>query len=274
MNQIASGRRGDLEAERNFLLDSITDLDREHAAGDIGDADYAMLRDDYVHRAAESLRALEELDGRGEPAEEVTGSDVSSWRRFRRYLGRRRVRLVLGALAIVSLLAAVGLFAAHLAGVRLPGESATGTITLSQAAVVNQDLQEAALAANLGEPATAVALYEAVLAKVPDQQVALTYYGWLTRLSGLNAHDAAAVRLGDADLAAAARLHPAYSDGEGLYGVAAYEDDHDVPVALAAFSRCAADGPSKELLGAVAPVAKTVFHLSDKALPRLFDSGR
>jgi hypothetical protein len=270
MNQIASGRRGDLEAERNFLLDSITDLDREHAAGDIDDADYETLRDDYVRRAAQSLRALEELDGASEGAGEPATTTVSGWRRFRRYLGRRRVRLVLGTLAVVFLLAGVGLFAAHLAGIRLPGQSATGTITLSQAALVNQDLQHAALAANVGEPQTAVALYEEVLAKVPDQQVALTYDGWLTRLSGENAHDATAVRAGDAQLAAAARLHPGYPDGEGLYGIAAYEDDHDVAAAVVAFSRCAADDPSQELLGAVDPVAKVVFRLAGKPLPSTF----
>jgi hypothetical protein len=273
VNQIASGRRGDLEVERNFLLDSIIDLDREYAAGDIDDADYETLRDDYVRRAAQSLRALEELDGREEPAEEPGGRTISSWQRFRRYLGRRGVRLALGTLAVVSLLAAVGLFAAHLAGVRLPGQSATGTITLSEAALVNQDLQEAALAANVGEPQTAVLLYEAVLAKVPDQQVALTYDGWLTRLSGLNAHDATAVRAGDAELSAAARLHPGYPDGEGLYGIAAYEDDHDVAAAVAAFARCAANRPSKELLDAVAPVAKAVFHLAGKPLPSAFRLG-
>jgi hypothetical protein len=270
MSQIASGRRSDLEAERNFLLDSITDLDREHAAGDIDDADYAQLRSDYVRRAALSLRALEALDAPGAPDQEAVRKAVSNWRRFRRYLGRRRVRNMLGTLAVISLLAAVGLFAAHLAGVRLPGQSATGTITLSASAAVNQDLAEAALEANAGQPQTAVLLYEAVLEKEPEQQVALTYAGWLTRLSGLNAHSATAVRAGDAQLAAAARLHPSYPDGEGLYGIAAYEDDHDVSAALGAFRRCALDKPSTELVDAVAPVARTVFELAKAPLPKIF----
>lgn len=273
MSKIASGRRGDLEAERNFLIDSITDLDREHAAGDIDDADYQTLRDDYVRRAAQSLRALEELDGLPGGAEGPRSSAVSGWRRFRRYLGRRGVRLALGTLAALSLLAAVGLFAAHLAGVRLPGESATGTITMSEAALVSQDLSEAALEANAGEPQNAVLLYDEVLSKVPDQQVALTYAGWLTRLSGLNAHDAAAVRAGDAQLSAAARLHPSYPDGEGLYGVAAYEDDHSLAASVAAFARCADDQPSNELVDAVAPVAKTVYGLAEKPLPKAFRLG-
>jgi tetratricopeptide (TPR) repeat protein len=273
MNQIATGRRSDLEAERNFLLDSITDLDREHAAGDIDDADYAQLRSDYVRRAALSLRALEELDDRVEPDEESKSTTTSGWRRFRRYLGRRRVRIVLGTLAVVFLLAAIGLFAAHLAGVRLPGESATGTITVSTADAVNQDLAEASIYANSGQPQTAVAFYEAALQKDPTQEVALTYAGWLTRLSGLNAHSATTVRDGDAYLAAAARLHPGYPDGEGLYGIAAYEDDHDVAVAEAAFNRCAKDKPGTVLLDAVAPVAKTVFSRAKVPLPKIFSLG-
>ena len=52
---------------------------------------------DYVRRAAQSLRALEELDGRAEAADEP-GSQPRTLAggAFRRYLGRRRVRLVLG----------------------------------------------------------------------------------------------------------------------------------------------------------------------------------
>jgi hypothetical protein len=34
-----------LEEERRFLLRSIDDLDREQAAGDVDDADYAAVRD-------------------------------------------------------------------------------------------------------------------------------------------------------------------------------------------------------------------------------------
>ena len=40
--------RSDLEAERDFLLRSIEDLERERAAGDVGADDYAELRSDYV----------------------------------------------------------------------------------------------------------------------------------------------------------------------------------------------------------------------------------
>ena len=50
----------ELEDERRFLLRSLRDLDAEHAAGDVDDADYATLRDGYTKRAADVLRAIEE----------------------------------------------------------------------------------------------------------------------------------------------------------------------------------------------------------------------
>jgi hypothetical protein len=40
-----------------FLLESLRDLEREHEAGDIDDADYEALRDDDTARAAAALRA-------------------------------------------------------------------------------------------------------------------------------------------------------------------------------------------------------------------------
>lgn len=270
MSQRVAGRLADLEAERNFLLDSISDLDREHLAGDLDENDYAALRGDYVRRAAATLRAIEELHRDGTEVAVVPGGAASRWRRFRRKLGRPKVRLGLGVGSAICLLAAAGLFAAHLAGVRLPGQSATGSITMSQAALVAEDLSKAAIEANSGSPANAILLYQAVLNQVPDQQVALTYGGWLTRLSGLSAHDEQAVKEGDANLAKAVRFHPDYADGEGLYGVAAYEDLHSSATAVRAFQRSLADSPSALVIAGVAPVARLAYAAVGKSLPRAY----
>ena len=43
-------RLAELEDERRFLLTSLTDLEREHEAGDIDDADYETLKDGYTAR--------------------------------------------------------------------------------------------------------------------------------------------------------------------------------------------------------------------------------
>ena len=50
--------RAALEEERDFLLASLDDLERERAAGDVDDHDYRTLRADYTARAAAVLRAL------------------------------------------------------------------------------------------------------------------------------------------------------------------------------------------------------------------------
>ena len=52
--------------QRDFLLASLDDLDAEYAAGDLDKRDYDELRDGYVGRAAEVLRALAALDAAGE----------------------------------------------------------------------------------------------------------------------------------------------------------------------------------------------------------------
>ena len=49
-----------LEEERAFLLRSLDDLEQEYAVGDIDEADYETLKDDYTRRAAEVIRAVDE----------------------------------------------------------------------------------------------------------------------------------------------------------------------------------------------------------------------
>ena len=105
-------------------MDSLEDLERERAAGDLSDADYAVLRDRYTRRAAEVLHALErtETRDRGPPTvarptgpAETTARLDSSTRRHRERgsasgggVGRgrrRRTVLVIGSLAIVAAVA-------------------------------------------------------------------------------------------------------------------------------------------------------------------------
>ncbi|MGI8686678.1 MAG: tetratricopeptide repeat protein [Acidimicrobiales bacterium] len=52
-----------LEEDRAYLLRSLADLEREHDAGDLDDADYLALKEDYTARAAQVLRALAQAPG-------------------------------------------------------------------------------------------------------------------------------------------------------------------------------------------------------------------
>ena len=68
--------RAELDDERSFLLDSLEDLERERAAGDLSDADYEVLRDRYTRRAAEVLRALDQDDGPNNEGTEARHPDA------------------------------------------------------------------------------------------------------------------------------------------------------------------------------------------------------
>jgi cytochrome c-type biogenesis protein CcmH/NrfG len=99
----------ELERERDFLLKSLDDLETERAAGNIDDASYTELHDDYTARAAATIRALRDgVDAR--PA-----APAVAW--------RRRGPVIAGIVAFAAL-AAVTLAAAL--GARLPGQTSSG----------------------------------------------------------------------------------------------------------------------------------------------------
>ncbi|HEY6532610.1 MAG TPA: hypothetical protein VIY72_09910, partial [Acidimicrobiales bacterium] len=161
-----------LEEERDFLLRSLDDLEREHDAGDGDDTDDAELKDDYTARAANVLRALDDRR-----AAVANGS------------GRSWVRTAVG-LAVVAILAVgVGWFAFRDAGTRAPGEGITGDARQDSANLVLQAQQltgQASQALEDGDTQGALDLYRQAMQAYtqaldlsPDNAEALTYRGWL-----------------------------------------------------------------------------------------------
>jgi tetratricopeptide (TPR) repeat protein len=101
--------RDQLEADRDFLLKSLDDLELEHESGGIDNESYAELRDDYTARAAAAIRALRDgVDARPPKP---------------RAPMKRRVAIIAGVLAVA--IVAGGALAAAL-GARLPGQTITG----------------------------------------------------------------------------------------------------------------------------------------------------
>ena len=121
------------------------------------------------------------------------------------------------------------LLAASLAGVRLPGESATGSISLSSAQQEQETLDRAAILGSEGQVAEAVQLYDQVLQTDPNQPDALAYGGWLVRLAGLSAKNRTVIARGDASVARAVKVAPSYPDAHALLGVIEYEDYAEPP---------------------------------------------
>jgi len=182
----------ELEDQRDFLLRSLEDLEREHEAGDVDALDYATLKDDYTARAATVLRAIEEgAAPRRQPA-------------ARRLSGRPLVALV-GVLVFAGL---AGTLVAQTAGRRDAGDPLTGGIRQSTTEMLNE-------AGRLGAETDyegGIALYDDVLDNDPNNAEALTYRGWYLIRSGATAD-------GLTQLLEAATVHPTYPDVHAFLAV-------------------------------------------------------
>lgn len=252
--------------ERDHLLRSLEDLDTEHHAGDVESEDYDLLRRSYIARTGALLDEIALLELRRE--DDLAARPLAA--RLRRLLGRRRSRRVLVAAVSLWLIAGVSLVALHFAGVRLPGQSATGSVSLSQALVIQQELTQASDLAGTGQIAEAIALYSRVLVTVPHQHEALTYQGWLIRLSGLGARDKTVVAQGDAELALAASVAPAYPDARGLDAIAIEEDRGDNRGAILELTGFVGDHPSRALVSALRPEALKIYQQAKMRPPAIF----
>jgi tetratricopeptide (TPR) repeat protein len=178
-----------LEEERDFLLRSLDDLEREHDAGDVDDHDYAELNDDYTARAAAVLRAI---DDRRVLA--ASAGPRRSWRR------------TAGVLAIVGVLAlGLGWFVFRDAGTRAPGQGLTGDARQDSANLVLQAQQftgQATQALQAGDGQTAIdnyrkaiETYDKALEQSPTNVEAMTYRGWVLHTIAINSDSQAAAQL-------------------------------------------------------------------------------
>jgi cytochrome c-type biogenesis protein CcmH/NrfG len=107
--EAADESREQLEREREFLLRSLDDLERERDKGTIDDESYERLHADYTARAAAVIRALRD----GVDARPVAPPVAR----------RRRILTLVGVVAF-GVIVAVALAAAL--GARLPGETSSG----------------------------------------------------------------------------------------------------------------------------------------------------
>lgn len=174
---LGAADRDALVEERDFLLSSLDDLDREHAAGDIDDDDYRALQDDYTVRAAAVVRALEEHDTA------ALAADADRVGAKGKGAGRIRTFAISGLVVVFAVVA--GLVIANNYGTRAPGASAVDDGVTSNREKVSQAQQLEAS----GDPdglARAAELYDEVLQDDPGNVDALTYKGWLLVRAGID----------------------------------------------------------------------------------------
>lgn len=255
-----------LKDEADFLLASIEDLEREHRAGDVDEADYAALRQDYVARAAAALRRIEALESAGlaPPVAAATSGRTRAWRVF---LGRKSTRRVLGAVGICCVVGLAGIVAARFAGIRLPGETATGSTSLPAATQARQDLAEANAAAAKGQLVNALNLDDEAIALSPRDPEALSDRAWLLRMSGVAAKNTRLVLEGDAELSKICEQYPGYGAARALYGVALVEDTGRLGPAVTQFNAALTDGISTSVVAALGPEMIATYRQVHQAVP-------
>lgn len=242
----AEARRAELEEERAFLLRSLTDLEREHDAGDVDDLDYATLKDGYTVRAASVLRQIE-----------------AGRRSASRSTPRRWGRLAAAVAVVVAVSVAVGLVLADAWGERSSGEQITGMTPGDESRIL---LTNARDALNALDFELANALFGEVVTmereRGRDNAEAIAYFGWSLALYARQHPDDPespdnidAARLA---LTQATEIEPDFADPECFLAIIEYSFLDNADAALAHVERCEALEPPAEVASLVDSFAEEI----------------
>ena len=173
--------------EQEFLRRSLDDADREHEAGDLSDDDHVVLVSRDTTRLAEVESELAALSPEAS-VEPVTTEPVPERPPLPLW---RRIGIVAACLLIAS---GVVILVVHFVQPRQPGQAVSGSVSLSQAQLIEQQLLQATALNNQGQTKAALELYDKVLSEDPTNPAALAYAGYLQWNVGSAAHVARLVR--------------------------------------------------------------------------------
>ena len=198
-----------LEEERDFLLRSLEDLEREHAAGDVDDSDFEELKDDYTARAAAAIRAIEDRT-----AAVKSLLPQRNWQ-----------RTALGLVLVGALAVGASWLVFRNAGTRAPGQGLTGDIRQDSSNLILQaqgltgqaqaSLQAGDSTKALKQFESAVQAYDKALEISPENVQAMTYRGWVLHTVALSSELSVAADLDRQALEyldEAIAIDPLYSD--------------------------------------------------------------
>jgi tetratricopeptide (TPR) repeat protein len=245
-----------LADERDFLRRSLDDAEREHDAGDLSDEDHALLVARDTTRLAEVEADLADLgpESASEGMEAETPVAPSPpWPLW------RKVGLVAACLLIVT---GGVILVTHYLQARQPGQASSGSVTLSQAQLIEQQLEQALALNNGGQTKAALTLYDKVLSEDPSNPAALAYAGYLQWNVGSAASVPSLVKIGRAEIERAIEVSPTYYEGHLFYGLVLENQDHNDAAAVVQFDEFLADDPPagepSQVAGDVAPAYQGV----------------
>jgi cytochrome c-type biogenesis protein CcmH len=284
-----------LEERKRFLDQSLADADAEYLAGDLSDKDYLTLRRRDMSRlaalagggtsvvvgatAAEPPTASSAVIVVDEPlvadppdpvtvgaSPEAPGDPSPAGpARVRTRRSRRNGWFLVGAVAAFggALILAVTLFASN----RLPGQTATGSITLSQSQQIDESLAQAATYQNQGQLTDAAQIYASVLAKHPANEVAMAQLGWLEFETGHQTDSAALISEGRSKLNRAVTLDPGDYAVRLYLGTALLQQDDNAAAAVAQYRDFLADSPPTALVQQAGSELRQAFQQAGQPVP-------
>jgi cytochrome c-type biogenesis protein CcmH len=271
---------------RRFLTRSLADADAEYLAGDLSDQDYLALRHRDMVRLAtlEATASVAPGDGGTEYADVMVADDPSpsagstgpeldtateaktnaaATRPNRR--SRRSWWFLGGAVAAfgAALILAVSLFATD----RMPGQSATGSFAETPQQQIEENLAQAATDVNSGQPGPAAQLYQTVLDKHPDNEVALAQLGWLEYQSGQQGHNQSVINEARAKLNRAVTLDPGDYAVRLYLGTVYLEQDDNPTAAVDQYQKFLADKPPTALVDQAAIEVRNAYQQAGVPVP-------
>ena len=256
-----------LTDEHEFLRRSLDDADREHDAGDLSDEDHAVLVARDSTRLAEVEAELAALDPEPTAAEPPQPAGVPErrplplWRR----MGIAAACLLIAAGAVILVV--------HFVQARQPGQASSGSVSLSQAQLIEQQLRQALVLNNDGNTKEALELYDKVLSEDPSNPAALAYAGYLQWNVGSSAHVATLVKIGRAEIETSVRDSPSYYQGHLFYGLVLENQDHNDAAAVTQFNDFLADDPPSAEPSQVAALVAGAYQGAGVPVPSAFSGG-
>jgi len=238
-----------LNDQREFLLRSIDDAEREHAAGDLSEADYDVLMVRDQQRLAEVEGELSALGPATQLEPEVvsppaldapTRAPMALW---------RKVGIVATCLLIV---AGAGILVNHAVNPSLPGQAPSGSITESKVQLIARELAEAVILNNNREAIQALQVYDKVLSQDPTDPEALAASGWLEWNYGNAGKSPTLISAGRRAEKKAIAVAPFYYAGHLFLGLILLNQDHNTTGAITQFTKFLADSPPKAEVVSVA----------------------
>lgn len=285
-----------LEERRRFLDRSLADADAEFLAGDLSDRDYLALRQRDLRRLAAlgsvagppsappasgttGLGTLEEerpvgdpdhvegADGAdGEGDEAATAAAPARRTESARPPRSRRARWLLRGAVGAFLAALVVAVALHVTA-RQPGQTASGSVPLTASQQEARTLDQAATDVNQGQLGPAANLYQSVLSRDPNNEVALAQLGWIEYRVGSAGASASLLTDAHAKLERAVTLQPGDFAARLYLGSLLLLEDHDPDGAVTQYRAFLSDSPPASIVQQAAPELREAYSQAGVALP-------